>query len=64
MSILKRIVKRIERFNDINQEDYDFIADKLRELDNIKTACPHCGTTEFLCGFNGVGCEKEGGKDE
>src|SRR5690606_6136855 len=21
--------------------------------------CPHCGTTEMLCGHNGVGCEKE-----
>lgn len=21
--------------------------------------CPHCGTKELLCGFNGVGCEKE-----
>ena len=21
--------------------------------------CPHCGTTEMLCGFNGVGCTHE-----
>lgn len=26
--------------------------------------CPHCGTREMLCGFNGVGCqsEKKGGE--
>ena len=60
MSKLKRIVKMIERFNEINQEDHAFIADKLRELDNITDICPHCGCTEFLCGFNGVGCSSEG----
>lgn len=21
--------------------------------------CPHCGTTEMLCGYNGAGCDKE-----
>ena len=25
--------------------------------------CPHCGTTEMLCGFNGVGCTSERDKD-
>ena len=23
------------------------------------TECPHCGTTEMLCGHNGVGCEHD-----
>ena len=25
--------------------------------------CPHCGTTEMLCGHNGVGCSKESDDD-
>lgn len=28
-------------------------------LFEIKDHCPHCGTTEFLCGHGGNGCEKE-----
>lgn len=28
-------------------------------LMNLSRPCPHCGTTEYLCGFNGVGCQSD-----
>jgi hypothetical protein len=28
-------------------------------LDSKIIPCPHCGTTELLCGHNGVGCTGE-----
>ena len=27
--------------------------------DLIHDECPHCGTTELLCGYNGSGCQHE-----
>lgn len=59
MTRLQRIVLRIKNFNYIEREDLDFVRDKLIELDGMKDTCPHCGTTEMLCGYNGRGCEKE-----
>lgn len=48
--------------------DYDGLSEQMcMELDDFEKIiedrsehdpCPHCGTTELLCGHNGVGCSR------
>ena len=44
----------IEKLEKVDKKIEDNIECQLFEVSTEN--CPHCGTTEMLCGHNGVGC--------
>jgi len=48
LNVFKGIICDLEKDND----------------NNTNMNCPHCGTTEMLCGHNGVGCSSENKGDD
>lgn len=54
------------------EDNYSHVLPSLKEIlvdcfenayilgqESVPDHCPHCGTTEMLCGYNGPGCSKE-----
>jgi lipopolysaccharide biosynthesis regulator YciM len=44
---VKKILRSFDSIQQFVQASLDF---------SDRYYCPHCGTTEMLCGYNGVGC--------